>query len=133
MRRWTAALLTCALALQASAASHAAPPPPDPKDVRVLALNMYHEAKGEGRQGMLAVGWVVLNRLADAAFPKTIEDIVYQGCQWGWTCDDRPDAPQPDGAWHQSLQLARHLLTLPPADPTRGAFGFTRTRSAMRV
>ena len=58
MRWWTTALLTCALALQASAASHAAPPPPDPKDVRVLALNMYHEAKGEGRQGMLAIGWV---------------------------------------------------------------------------
>ena len=37
------------------------------EDVRVMALNMYHEARGEGRLGMLAVGWVVLNRMADKA------------------------------------------------------------------
>ena len=33
-------------------------------DIRIMALNMYHEARGEGRLGMLAVGWVVLNRMA---------------------------------------------------------------------
>ena len=37
-----------------------------------MALNMYHEARGEGRLGMLAVGWVVLNRMADKAYPKTV-------------------------------------------------------------
>ena len=26
-----------------------------------LALNLYWEARGEGRSGMIAVGWVVLN------------------------------------------------------------------------
>jgi N-acetylmuramoyl-L-alanine amidase len=38
------------------------------KDIRVMALNMYHEARGEGRLGMLAVGWVVLNRMADRSY-----------------------------------------------------------------
>jgi spore germination cell wall hydrolase CwlJ-like protein len=33
-----------------------------------MALNMYHEARGEGRLGMLAVGWVVLNRMADRSY-----------------------------------------------------------------
>lgn len=121
MRRSTAAVLICALALLTSKNGNADVTPPDPADVQLMALNMYHEAKGEGRRGMLAVGWVVLNRLGDAAFPKTIEGIVYQNCQWRWTCDERNDAPRRERAWREALTLAKQLLTKPPSDPTRGA------------
>lgn len=143
MRRRPATLLACAVIVGHAAIAEAASRPraagpvgavsgpvhrpaagPEHGAIHLLALNMYHEAKGEGREGMLAVGWVVLNRMADEAFPKTVEGVVFQGCQWSWTCDDRPDAPRQDGAWRQSLHLAQLLLTRPPADPTRGALWF---------
>jgi N-acetylmuramoyl-L-alanine amidase len=99
--------------------------PADPREVELLALSMYHEAKGEGRAGMLAVGWVVLNRVADPGYPDSVEGVVRQGCQFGWTCDDRPDEPTHRAAWRQALGLAERLLAAaPPADPTRGALSF---------
>jgi spore germination cell wall hydrolase CwlJ-like protein len=124
MRRYLAAALACALLIATSTAARAAGSKPDPTAVRVLALNMYHEAKGEGRRGMLAVGWVVLNRMADEAFPKSVEGVVYQGCQFSWVCDDRADEPTGRNAWRTAMQLATELLTEPPADPTRGALWF---------
>jgi spore germination cell wall hydrolase CwlJ-like protein len=93
----------------------------------LLALNLYHEARGEGSLGMLAVGWVVLNRLADPRFPGTIEGIILQGsggdCQWAWVCDDAGQ-PKEERSWHLALQLARQILTDPPPDPTAGALWF---------
>lgn len=99
---------------------------PDPAALRAMALNIYHEAKGEGRHGMLAVGWVVLNRMADAAFPDRVEEVVGQGCQFGWLCDARPDEPADPRAWRQAVGVAGELLAgaPPPADPTRGAMWF---------
>src|SRR5215211_7866962 len=118
-----AAFLACAFFGRIQAAELAPPAKPaDPREVELLALNMYHEAKGEGRAGMLAVGWVVLNRLADPGYPKTLEGIVTQGCQFGWTCDDRPDEPSDARAWRAAVGLAERLLADdPPPDPTRGS------------
>lgn len=89
-----------------------------------MALNMYHEARGEGRRGMLAVGWVVLNRMADAAYPNSVAEVVYQGCQFSWVCDGRSDKPRDGRAWHGALRLARQLLTAPRGDPTHGALWY---------
>lgn len=97
---------------------------------RLLALNMYHEARGEGRQGMLAVGWVVLNRSEDRAFPRSIRDVIMQGadasrCQWAWLCNGRGETAPRDGTlWKEALELARELLVAPPPDPTGGALWF---------
>ncbi len=134
MRRCTriaalATLLACAFLGRTEAAEIPHPAKPaDPHEVELLALSMYHEAKGEGRAGMLAVGWVVQNRVADRGYPDSIEGVVRQGCQFGWTCDDRPDEPTHKGAWRVALALAERLLAAdPPADPTRGALSFHHT------
>ena len=76
-----------------------------------MALNMYHEARGEGRLGMLAVGWVVLNRMADKSYPGTVAGVVYQGCQFSWVCDRRSDRPRDGSAWRRALELAAELLS----------------------
>ncbi len=47
--------------------------------VRCMALNLYWEARSEGREGMLAVGWVVLNRMAHPKFPNTVCEVIQQG------------------------------------------------------
>lgn len=124
-----AAVLACALAGRGAPAAAddpaAAGSAPDPVALQLLALNIYHEAQGEGRRGMLAVGWVVLNRATDPAFPHRVEEVVTQGCQFGWLCDDRPDGPEEGRAWRRALGVAGELLAAdPPADPTRGAMWF---------
>ncbi len=96
-------------------------------DQRLFALNMYHEARSGGRDGMIAVGWVVLNRVKDKGFPNTIRGVILQGgpkppCEWGWTCDRRKDAPAADKNWRLAQTLARQLLSSNrPADPIGGA------------
>jgi N-acetylmuramoyl-L-alanine amidase len=122
MRRLGAAVLICCLGLGAIAQARAADATAE--DVRVLALNMYHEARGEGRLGMLAVGWVVLNGMADQAYPKTVRQVVYQGCQFSWVCDRRSDRPREARSWRHALRLAAQLLRRPMRDPTRGAMWY---------
>ena len=94
------------------------------EDIRVMALNMYHEARGEGEVGMLAVGWVVLNRMADKAYPQTVVEVIHQGCQFSWVCDGRSDRPREPRAWRRALQLAAALLAGGGQDPTRGAMWY---------
>ena len=100
---------------------------------RCMALNLYWEARSEGRQGMLAVGWVVLNRVAYAKYPNTVCGVIQQGgetppCEWHWRCDGRSDRPTEPKSWAKAQKLARELLEKPPADPTRGALWFHHDR-----
>lgn len=96
-------------------------------DAHLLALNLYHEARQDGRDGMVAVGWVVLNRVADPGFPDTVRGVIEQGrergrCQWGWLCDGRTDEPTDEQSWALAQDVASAILAAaPPRDPTRGA------------
>ena len=122
-----AALVACSGIGRAEAAETApVPEAVDPQAVELLARNMYFEAKGEGRKGMLAVGWVVLNRMTDGAFPPTVDGVVEEGCQFAWVCEAGPHEPTDRRAWRQALALADKLLSEPPADPTRGSMWFRR-------
>ena len=122
MRRLGAAALIFCLASAAAVQVRAGEAAAD--DIRAMALNMYHEARGEGRLGMIAVGWVVLNRMADRAYPNSARQVIYQGCQFSWVCDRRPDWPGDERSWRHALQLAAELLRRPVADPTRGAMWY---------
>lgn len=98
----------------------------------LFALNLYHEARSEGRDGMIAVGWVVLNRIPSADFPDSITAVINEptrrGCQWGWTCDRRSDAPAELEKWQQAQEVADLMLSdARPADPTGGAVAFHET------
>lgn len=48
------------------------------KNVDLLARIIYGEARGEPYEGMVAVGAVVLNRVADSRFPNTVAGVIYQ-------------------------------------------------------
>ncbi len=65
---------------------------------RCLALSMCWEAKDQGREAMIAVGSVVLNRIASEDFPDTACEVVFEGgetppCQFSWWCDGKSDRP----------------------------------------
>lgn len=97
--------------------------------VQCLALNLYWEARSEGRAGMTAVAWVVLNRVQDPRFPDTVCAVVQDGgetppCKFSWWCDGKSDQPRETEAWALAQQIARTMLNDPPPDPTQGAVWF---------
>lgn len=87
-----------------------------------LALNIYHEARGEPEKGQIAVGMVTMNR----ANWKTdqICQVVYQPQQFSWTTQHVASAKKEVAAWHRSQQLARQIIARRHSDPTQGATHF---------
>ena len=101
------------------------------EEIRCLALNIYHEARGESDAGKLAVGHVVMNRVTDRSFPSAVCDVVGQGgferrhkCQFSWWCDGRSDKPKNWESWYKSEDLARRIYSGLSKDPTRGALWY---------
>jgi len=100
-------------------------------EVHCLALNIYFEARGEVEKGRLAVGHVVMNRVADRHYPGTVCGVVRQGgeerlhrCQFSWWCDGQPDKPLNQRAWLESLKLAVRVYFGHSEDPTDGALWY---------
>ncbi len=96
-----------------------------------LALNIYHEARGESLDGQVAVAQVVMNRVGDAEFPGQVCEVVREGgewprdrCQFSWWCDGRVDRPDDLAAWTGSRDLARRILAGSVDDPTGGALWY---------
>lgn len=94
-----------------------------------VALAMYWEARGEGEDGMLAVGSVIRNRVSDPRFPSTYCGVVHQGgetppCQFSWWCDGKSDRPTDAALWATAQSLAERMLVDPPPDATAGALFF---------
>lgn len=65
----------------------------DSAQIRCLAENIYHEARGEPRAGQIAVGNVVMNRVRSSRFPDTPCEVIRQRhgrtCQFSWVCYNR--------------------------------------------
>lgn len=79
------------------------------KEMEILALNMYHEARGEGRTAMQMVGEVTLNRVASGEYPDTICEVVYQKGQFSWVTK-KDHTPYEKEAWEAALDIAHDLL-----------------------
>ncbi len=81
-----------------------------------LATAVYFEARSESEEGQLAVARVILNRVKDPEFPKTICGVVYQGaqnrhgCQFSFACDGRADQPKTRQAWSQAQRVASRAM-----------------------
>jgi hypothetical protein len=81
-----------------------------------LARAVYFEARSEPEMGQLAVAKVVLNRVKDPAYPKTICGVVYQGsnkpnaCQFSFACDGLSDQPTVRSSWKQANRVAAKAM-----------------------
>lgn len=100
-------------------------------EIECLALNIYFEARGEPESGKLAVAHVVMNRVLDPRFPKSVCEVVQQGgdwrlhkCQFSWWCDGRSDRPKDLAAWESSKKMARLVYWGASEDPTLGALWY---------
>ncbi|MHB8073318.1 MAG: cell wall hydrolase [Desulfosporosinus fructosivorans] len=85
------------------------------EDVELLTRVIHGEARGENFEGQVAVGAVVLNRLKDPRFPKTIRAVVYQDGAFTAVNDKQIHLDPND----QSYKAAEAALA--GQDPTNGA------------
>lgn len=84
-------------------------------DVELLAKVISAEARGESYEGQVAVGAVILNRVAHPSFPDSISGVVYQA--GAFSCVN-------DSNWYQPVaSSAKKAATdaLNGWDPTGGA------------
>ena len=104
------------MALSVFLGSQATGMPPkfsDAQEISCLATNIYFEARNQDMRGQMAVGHVVMNRVKDERFPKSVCEVVLQGptrpswkdksihypvrhrCQFSWYCDGAADKIHP--------------------------------------
>lgn len=76
--------------------------------VTCLALNIYHEARGEPMDGQIAVAQVTMNRVAHPDYPDDVCGVVYQSGQFSWTRYDLSvDDPK---AYHRAKSISIDAL-----------------------
>ena len=97
------------------------------KDEKVcMALNIYHEARGEGFEGMMAVASVTMNRVKSSAYPASVCKVVYQHKQFSWVLDTRVNPVV--RLTPEIMQIAKLAVTGNLVDMTRGATHFHTTK-----
>jgi spore germination cell wall hydrolase CwlJ-like protein len=93
----------------------ASPLPPtvfSAQEQRCLAAAVYFEARGESVKGQAAVAQVVLNRVRNPAYPKSICGVVYQNmkwrnrCQFSFACDRVKDRIEDPAAYAMAEDVA---------------------------
>jgi N-acetylmuramoyl-L-alanine amidase len=87
-------------------------------DVNLLAHAVNAEARGEPYLGQIAVAAVIINRISDPAFPKTIADIIYQPGAFSSVSDGQINL-SPSASSIRAAQEAANGV-----DPSKGALFF---------
>jgi spore germination cell wall hydrolase CwlJ-like protein len=87
------------------------------KEFQCMATAIYFEARGESYRGQVAVGQVVMNRVAHKLYPDTICSVVFQNqhrrnaCQFSFACDGIPERITEAKAWEQAEEIARGVIS----------------------
>jgi len=84
-------------------------------DVMLLARLIYGESRGESYTGQVAVGAVVMNRVASSSFPNTISGVIYQPYAFTAVADGQINM-SPDAT---AIKAAKQAMN--GYDPTYGA------------
>jgi spore germination cell wall hydrolase CwlJ-like protein len=94
-------------------------------DFNCLVQAVYFEAGQEIPEGQRAVAEVILHRVEDPRFPKTVCAVIHdsnrKGCQFSWWCDGKSDATPDADRWATSKQAVMDVLEGTYPDPTKGA------------
>jgi spore germination cell wall hydrolase CwlJ-like protein len=74
-------------------------------ELRCLAENVYHEARGEELVGQYAVAEVTMNRVRSEQFPDSVCSVVHQRGAFSWTY--RTELSEPYGyEWRRAQAVA---------------------------
>ena len=79
-------------------------------EVMMMAAIMYCEARGEPYEGILAVGSVVMNRVADSRFPNTIEEVIMSPGQFSPVASGLYAIALAKGANETCIKAAKEVL-----------------------
>lgn len=86
-----------------------------------LAMNIYHEARGESIAGQIAVAQVTMNRVEHKSWPDTVCEVVYQKKQFSWTHTIKDHTPHDNDAWETAKSIASTVYTGEEDDYVHGA------------
>ena len=84
--------------------------PASAEDLELMACIIQCEAEGEPYAGKLAVGSVVMNRVASSSFPNTVMGVIYQSGQFSPVASGRMAARLAAGANSECRQAAQEVL-----------------------
>jgi N-acetylmuramoyl-L-alanine amidase len=98
------------------------------RQVRVLALNIYHESRGESDRGQQMVAEVTMNRVASPNYPNTVCAVVYQRSQFSWTHTRRNHRPTDVEEWERALEMSRRIISGRYRSISNGATHFYNPR-----
>lgn len=90
------------------------------RQIQCLALNIYHEARGEPLDGQYAVAQVTMNRVASSRYPDSVCGVVFQK-RWdsirnryvsafSWTEID-PEPPSRSMEWLKAHHIASEIFS----------------------
>ncbi len=94
------------------------------RDLDILARVIYGESRGEPYEGQVAVGAVILNRVADSRFPNTVAGVIYQPGAFDAVTDGQINLTPNDTAY----KAARDALN--GWDPTYGCIYYFNPATA---
>ena len=81
------------------------------QELGCLALNIYHEGRGESLKGQAAIASVTMNRVDSKHYPGTVCEVVWQRKQFSWTLTgDRHHSITDMKSWKQALVIARLFI-----------------------
>ncbi len=102
----------------------ARPAPSGDAQWQCLKTALYFESRGESLKGQFAVAEVILNRVDNPAYPKSVCAVVKQGCQFSFTCDGHSDVMRDGASADRAGRIARVMLDGAPRALTQGATHF---------
>jgi len=104
------ALLTVSIG-QYTANAETLPEPVPGQELGCLAMNIYHEARGETEKGKLAVAAVTMNRVKAKYYPDTVCGVVWQKKQFSWTeLKLKYHAVKDTKAWVNAIEIAQLFI-----------------------
>ena len=81
------------------------------QELGCLAMNIYHEARGETEKGKLAVAAVTMNRVASKYYPNTVCEVVWQRKQFSWTqLKVKYHVVKDTRAWINAVEIAQLFI-----------------------
>jgi spore germination cell wall hydrolase CwlJ-like protein len=97
------------------------------RDIECLAMNVYHEARGEPVIGQIAVAQVTMNRVKHEYFPDNVCSVVWDEDQFSWTNDGRSDRIRDQDSYTVALSIAETVYYDKEDDPTKGSLFYHAT------
>lgn len=97
---------------------------PSQSDVNILASAIYGEGRGEPYEGQVAIGAVILNRVASPKFPNSVAEVVYQRGAFDAVADGQINLTPNDTAFRAAQDALNGW------DPTDGALYYWNPATA---